>query len=156
MKSESVLFLFVVILSAYGSQEIAPTFEAFRDTRFLVFTRLNPTIAQIVNINDMTTVVNSNYEASRPTRVIIHGQLSDAESDLNIVLTAAYLATADLNVIVVDWGLLAFRVICEVLINFSCLFRCWRSNCNIKASEIQKFVYKFKNCRLTTYLQGIK
>lgn len=108
MKTHLLFTLFAVISSAYGSQEISPTFEAFRDTRFLVFTRLNPTIAQVVNINDMTTVVNSNFDASRPTRVIIHGQLSDAQSDLNIVLTAAYLATADLNVIVVDWGLLAF------------------------------------------------
>lgn len=101
------LLSFLAIFSYTNSlelQDVLPTFEALRDTRFLVFTRLNPTVAQVVDINDMTTVRNSNYDASRPTRVIIHGQLSDAESDLNIVVTAAYLAAADLNVVVVDWG----------------------------------------------------
>jgi hypothetical protein len=113
MKSISIL----VIISIFSSsrslevQDISPSFEALRDTRFLVFTRFNPTVAQVVDLRDMSTVRNSNYDANRPTRVIIHGQLSDAQSDLNIVLTAAYLAAADLNVIVVDWGEL---VICFI------------------------------------------
>lgn len=85
-------------------QEISPNFDALRDTIFLVFTRFNPTVAQIVDINDMSTVRNSNYDPARPTRVIIHGQLSDGQSELNIVLTAAYLASSDVNVVVVDWG----------------------------------------------------
>lgn len=105
-----VVGLILSILAVFASsdenivQEIAPQFEAFRDTRFWVFTRFNPTVAQVVDLNDMSSVKNSNYDASRPTRVIIHGQLSDGNSELNIVLTAAYLAAADLNVVVVDWG----------------------------------------------------
>lgn len=104
------LFLFSALFLVFASstenelQEIDPKFEAFRDTKFLVFTRFNPTLAQEVDLNDMSTVRSSNYDARRPTRVIIHGQLSDGQSELNIVLTAAYLATADLNVVVVDWG----------------------------------------------------
>lgn len=108
MKLLVVLVLFFAAVFASSNdddkQEISPNFEALRDTRFLVFTRMNPLVAQVVSINDMSTVRNSNYDVRRPTRVIIHGQLSDAESELNIVLTAAYLTAADLNVIVVDWG----------------------------------------------------
>lgn len=54
--------------------------------------------------NDMAAVRASNWLASRPTRVIIHGQLANAQSDVNIVLTAAYLANGDVNVVVVDWS----------------------------------------------------
>lgn len=106
MKSFRIVFIFVIFASSSSlePQDIAPNFEAIRDTRFLVFTRFNPTIPQIVDIRDMTTVRNSNYDANRPTRLIIHGQLSDGQSELNVVLTAAYLAAADLNVVVVDWG----------------------------------------------------
>lgn len=53
--------------------EISPTFDVGRDTRFLVFTRFNPTIGQQVWPNDMASVERSNFSPSRPTRVLIHG-----------------------------------------------------------------------------------
>jgi pancreatic triacylglycerol lipase len=79
-------------------------FDAARDTRFLLFTRFNPTIGQLVSLDDMSTVRGSNWDAARPTRVIIHGQFGDAEAELNTLLTAAFLASSDVNVVVVDWG----------------------------------------------------
>lgn len=54
-------------------QEISPTFDVFRDTRFLVFTRFNPTIGQQVSVNDMGTVAASHFSSARPTRFLIHG-----------------------------------------------------------------------------------
>lgn len=102
MKVLLVLALVAVVTLA---SDVAPFFDAARDTRFLVFTRFNPTIAQVVGLHDMDSVRASNWDASRPTRVIIHGQLSDGDSELNIVLTAAYLRSIDANIVVVDWGL---------------------------------------------------
>lgn len=104
------VFSFIFVAGAASSfeengEEIAPMFDAARDTRFLLFTRFNPTIPQVVDLHDMATVRASNWDASRPTRMIIHGQLSDGESELNVVLTAAYLRNYDVNVVVVDWGL---------------------------------------------------
>lgn len=98
----SVVTAALCVVSAV--EEISPKFDAFRDTRFLVFTRFNPTIGQVVSVSDMATVRASNWDANRPTRMIIHGQLSDAQSELNIVLTAAFLSSADVNVVVLDWG----------------------------------------------------
>lgn len=108
------LIIFTLILSVtFASpassdglnQEIAPQFEALRDVRFLVFTRFNPTIGQQVLFGDMNSLRASNYDANRPTRFVIHGFQSDSTSDVNIVITAAYLRSYDVNVIVVDWGL---------------------------------------------------
>jgi hypothetical protein len=53
--------------------EVAPLFDVGRDTRFLVFTRFNPTIGQQVWANDMASIERSNFSPSRPTRVLIHG-----------------------------------------------------------------------------------
>lgn len=99
-----LLVIFALIGVASLHEEISPMFDAVSDTRFLVFTRANPTIAQVVGLNDMESVRSSHWDASRPSRFIIHGQLSNAESELNILLTAAYLDNADVNVVVVDWS----------------------------------------------------
>lgn len=100
-----VALLVAAVYAASATEDISPSFEAFRDTRFLIFTRANPLVGQPVNAwNDMAAVRASNWLASRPTRMIIHGQLANPQSDVNIVLTAAYLANGDVNVIVVDWS----------------------------------------------------
>lgn len=54
-------------------QEISPNFDAARDVRFLVFTRLNPTAGQEVRMNDIASVQSSNFSPNRPTRVLVHG-----------------------------------------------------------------------------------
>lgn len=104
-----IIFIF---FAAYGaesldssSESISQHFEAHRDVRFLVFTRFNPSIGQQVWLNDIASVQTSNYDAERPTRFIIHGYQSDSSSDVNIIITAAYLRSYDVNVVVVDWGL---------------------------------------------------
>lgn len=53
--------------------EAVPLFNARTDTRFLVFTRFNPTIGQQINAFDMSTVAATNFSPNRPTRVLIHG-----------------------------------------------------------------------------------
>lgn len=88
-----------------SSESISQHFEAQRDVRFLVFTHLNPSFGQQLRLNDIASVRASNYDARRPTRFIIHGFQSDSSSDVNVVITAAYLRSHDVNVVVVDWGL---------------------------------------------------
>ncbi|KAJ6627587.1 Pancreatic lipase-related protein 2 [Pseudolycoriella hygida] len=85
-------------------KEITTTFNPIRDVAFLVFTRENPTDGQEVNINDMFTVRNSNYNSSRPTKMLIHGAWGDRYNPTNLILCPALLEAGDFNVIVVDWG----------------------------------------------------
>ena len=80
--------------------EPAWLFNAERDTRFLLFSRLNPTIGQQLMFRDLTSLRNSNYDGNRPTRVIIHGFQNDDGSEVNVLLTAAFLRNSDVNVIV--------------------------------------------------------
>lgn len=105
-----IAFAFFAIFSVESfdsslNESISQYFEAHRDVRFLLFTRFNPSIGQQVRLNDIASVRMSNFKAQRPTRFIIHGFQSDSSSDVNIVLTAAYLRSYDVNVVVVDWGL---------------------------------------------------
>lgn len=72
-----VILLALCVLATNASpleqQEVSPMFNIRVDTRFLIFTRFNPTVGQVVNINDMATVAASHFSGGRPTRVLIHG-----------------------------------------------------------------------------------
>lgn len=54
-------------------QEIAPMFDVLRETRFLLYTRFNPTIAQELQSTDLSSLTSSHFSSARPTRVLIHG-----------------------------------------------------------------------------------
>lgn len=111
MKLLAALSLIIIASqSIAGDQEDVSAFDALRDTRFLIFTRFNPTIPQIGDIHNMDSVRNSNWNAVRPTRVLVHGQLSDGTSEVITVLTEAYLRNYDVNVLVVDWGLISQNI----------------------------------------------
>ncbi|KAI8428493.1 hypothetical protein MSG28_007285 [Choristoneura fumiferana] len=69
--------------------------------------RQNPTNPQVIVNGNANTIWNSNYNGNRQLKVIVHGWNSDGNSDLNPAITAAFLATVDANVIVVDWRSLA-------------------------------------------------
>jgi hypothetical protein len=113
MKFLIILVLFFASSFCYDEESFDGTFdepitrqfEAHRDMRFLVFTRFNPTIGQQVELNDIASVRTSNFDSKRQTRFIIHGFQSNASSEVNTVITAAYLRNDDFNVIVVDWSL---------------------------------------------------
>lgn len=109
MKKVSLLVIFFVAVCesapideilAAEEPEPAWLFNAERDVRFFLLSRLNPTIGQPLLFRDLTSLRASNYNPSLPTRVIIHGFQNDASSDVNIQLTAAFLRHSDVNVIV--------------------------------------------------------
>ena len=54
-------------------EPIEPAFDAQRDVRLLLNTRQNLQVSQILNVNDMTSLRNSNFRSGRPTRILIHG-----------------------------------------------------------------------------------
>ncbi|KAG5672839.1 hypothetical protein PVAND_002928 [Polypedilum vanderplanki] len=78
-----------------------PLFDPARDIVYILFTRRNPTEGQILteeNIRD------TNWNPSASVRLIIHGWQSDRNTALNIFIREELLASADHNVIVVDWS----------------------------------------------------
>jgi hypothetical protein len=79
--------------------EPEPQFNALNDVRFLLFTRNNPTSAQILNMHDLNTVRNSNWDPLRSVRFIIHGWQSNASTAMNAFITRDLLARADHNVV---------------------------------------------------------
>ncbi|XP_013183851.2 pancreatic lipase-related protein 2 [Amyelois transitella] len=77
------------------------------NNQYLLFTRSNPNTAQSLLINNAASISSSNFNARLPTVVIVHGWLSNQNTDINPVIRAAYLGKSDVNVIVMDWRRLA-------------------------------------------------
>lgn len=118
---------FVRVPDGFGGMRLASTAEVYEevapisvpadDMVFHLFTRNNPTESQILQFNDMSTVVNSNWSPDRETKVLCHGwqrwislncQYQDANKSSHFstitlpstgpLTTAAYLENADVNV----------------------------------------------------------
>lgn len=79
-------------------------FQVDRDAEFILYTRANPTSGQSIHINDLSSVRNSTFDPTLPTRFLIHGWFSDRHSLFNSRIRDAYLAKGNFNVVVVDWG----------------------------------------------------
>lgn len=78
--------------------EIEPAFFPDTDMFFLVFTRLNPTVGQRINFNDVQSVLNSNFNANHPTRFTIHGWIGDGTSQTNQAIREQYFIHGEYNV----------------------------------------------------------
>lgn len=75
-----------------------PEFNAKRDVFFLLYTRRNPKVGQPFSSN--STVINeSNFNATLPTRFIVHGWRNNFSSDVNLILIPAYLQNGDFNIV---------------------------------------------------------
>ncbi|CAB3260702.1 unnamed protein product [Arctia plantaginis] len=74
---------------------------------YLLFTRRNPSSAQTLIINNENSIRNSNFNRNHPTVVIVHGWLSNQQTDINPTIRNAYLGQGETNVIVLDWRRLA-------------------------------------------------
>lgn len=93
----------------YHRSEIVATeplsrFNAASDTRFILFTRSNPTEGQVIPLGDFEAIRNSNFNPSHETRFTIHGWNGDTTSGVNLDVTREYLNNDDYNVFVVDWS----------------------------------------------------
>lgn len=86
-----------------NDEEVTPFFEAWMDVEFQLFTRSNPTTAQRLIVNDLDSVRNSNFLASRPTRYITHDWYNHVLYYRIKSLRDVYLEKGDFNVILIDW-----------------------------------------------------
>lgn len=68
-----------------------------------LFFRSNPNNAQVITHNNVNSIRNSNYNGNRPLKVIVHGLNNNGNTPMNPLITSAFLAVMDCNVIVVDW-----------------------------------------------------
>ncbi|KAI5639761.1 lipase domain-containing protein [Phthorimaea operculella] len=73
------------------------------NNQYFLFTRANPTNPQNLVHGDVQSVLSSNYDGSKPIKVIVHGWNSNLNSKVNTIITPAFLAASDCNVIVLDW-----------------------------------------------------
>jgi hypothetical protein len=103
LKAIVIVSLLSVLSRTSPIQDIEPSFNARTDVRFLVFTQANRLDGQIVRLGDIGSLRATNYDVRRPTRVIIHGFQNDATSEVNTLITEAYLRSFDFNVIVGEW-----------------------------------------------------
>lgn len=71
---------------------------------FRLYTRENPDDAQMLKINDKRELGKSNFDSSKPTKVLVHGFLNKNDSPINQKLKSTYLSNHDVNVLVASWG----------------------------------------------------
>ncbi|KAH9631473.1 hypothetical protein HF086_004634 [Spodoptera exigua] len=77
------------------------------NNEYWLYTRKNPKNAQKLVYGNVKSITNSNYKAKRGLNVIVHGFRGNGNSSMNSLITSAFLAVQDVNVIVVDWRDLA-------------------------------------------------
>lgn len=88
--------LHLIDLNSY-EVPVEPFFVAETDVRFLLFTRRNPTTAQIITLN-LASIQSSNFDSRHPTRFTIHGWNGDISSRVNTLVAEAYLQRGEYNV----------------------------------------------------------
>ncbi|XP_046966598.1 pancreatic triacylglycerol lipase-like [Vanessa cardui] len=77
------------------------------NNRYLLYTRNNPVVSQTLRFNNSNSIALSQFDANNPTIVVVHGWLNDQHTELNKVITDAYLRKSNVNVIVMEWSKLA-------------------------------------------------
>lgn len=70
----------------------------------MLTTRQNIANPQTLQFRNLPSVINSHYDANRPTRVLIHGFWEDDTSDIKVETSAELLRYYDFNVLFIDWS----------------------------------------------------
>ncbi|KAF2902054.1 hypothetical protein ILUMI_04153 [Ignelater luminosus] len=74
------------------------------NTRFILYTRLNPSEGQIIKAQDDKTIKRSNFDPKKKVKFIIHGFIDTPLSNWVGDMKDELLKAEDLNVVVVDWA----------------------------------------------------
>lgn len=104
-----LLFQVLTIVFCVGDERVregreSEDFSTTERTEFLLFTKKNSNQGQVIALKNYRSLGGSNFDASKKTKVVIHGWLGESDSPINKVITSAYLRYHDVNVIVVNWG----------------------------------------------------
>jgi pancreatic triacylglycerol lipase len=86
------------------TDEVSPAYVPEEDIIFTLCTLRNPTSCQVVQWNNMDSIRNSNFDASRPTQFTVHGWNGDGSGGVNSMIRSRYFTLGDYNMITVDWG----------------------------------------------------
>jgi hypothetical protein len=86
------------VVDSENSPDVEPVFNPETDTRFVLFTRSNPTSGQQITWTTQS-IQNSNFNSAHPVRVLVHGWNSGLSSGMNTAPTASYLQLGNFNVI---------------------------------------------------------
>ncbi|XP_075225625.1 pancreatic triacylglycerol lipase-like [Lycorma delicatula] len=78
-------------------------FHPEKDVHFFLYTRSNSEKYTELTLGDISSIKNSDFNFSLPTKILVHGWLSSATNFYAASLKDAYLNTSDVNVINVEW-----------------------------------------------------
>ncbi|KAK3089709.1 hypothetical protein FSP39_005811 [Pinctada imbricata] len=68
-----------------------------------LYTRDNIVEPTLILYNETSSILDSHYDGNKPTKIVIHGYMSDATEDWVLNISNLYLKREDVNVIAVDW-----------------------------------------------------
>ncbi|KAG7199611.1 hypothetical protein KM043_014214 [Ampulex compressa] len=78
------------------------------EVTFFLYTRRNNETGQRILVDDSrSNLLQTSFQADKPTKIIVHGYNSDMELGYLVDIRREYLLKAELNVIAVDWHRLA-------------------------------------------------
>ncbi|CAG9809626.1 unnamed protein product [Chironomus riparius] len=93
---------FILVLIAFCGA--ATAFDAYRDTHLMLQTRRNINNPTRILFRSESSLLASEYDRTKPTRILIHGWRDYEGSDISTATAAELLRYYDFNVIFVDWS----------------------------------------------------
>ncbi|KAK9507393.1 hypothetical protein O3M35_007258 [Rhynocoris fuscipes] len=91
------------------------TFD-FKDyVKFFLYTKKNVDSYQQVFLNDVNSLKNSNYDASKPTYFVIHGYMDDVTAEIIQSIKNGILGQMEANVFAVDWSKIAIDIFYHII-----------------------------------------
>ncbi|XP_028161532.1 pancreatic lipase-related protein 2-like [Ostrinia furnacalis] len=87
-------------------EDLLDSLDSYID-RCVLFTRENPSEGQNLEMNNVESILSSNFDPNAPTVVVVHGWLGNQDSGMNTQVREAFLSKGPANVIAVDWRSLA-------------------------------------------------
>lgn len=97
----------VIEEASYAASPEFRDVDVDKDVHFLLWTRENPYKEYEIIHDDLFSISNSNFKASRPTKILVHGYTDNGKVGWIRSVRDKYLDQGDYNVISVDWENLA-------------------------------------------------
>ncbi|XP_043591015.1 pancreatic triacylglycerol lipase-like [Bombus pyrosoma] len=96
------------------------TLDTYLDAiNFTLYTQENPTDGEILKLNDVESVQNSHWNATKQTIIVTHGWTNRGEDPVCTTIRDGFLKVRDCNVIILDWSVisddLVYSVVAEIV-----------------------------------------